>query len=82
MFVTTAIHWLSTFKPSDKFYSPLPLYHTAGGVMTIGQMIIYGSTVVIRKKFSASAYFPEVKKYEATVSVILRGLNLLRPTKL
>lgn len=67
MFVTTAIHWLSTFKPSDKFYSPLPLYHTAGGVMTIGQMMIFGSTIVIRKKFSASAYFTEVKKYEATV---------------
>lgn len=36
--------------------------------MSTGQMLVYGSTLIIRKKFSASAYFADVRKYEATVS--------------
>ncbi|XP_049811593.1 long-chain fatty acid transport protein 1-like isoform X2 [Schistocerca nitens] len=66
-FIAAAISWLAGFKNSDRFYTPLPLYHTAGGVMTIGQALLYGCTVVIRKKFSASAYFSDVKKYKCTV---------------
>lgn len=68
IFIAAAIHWLARFKPSDRFYTPLPLYHTAGGCMSTGQMLIFGSTLVIRKKFSASAYFPDIKKYECTVA--------------
>lgn len=62
------MHFVSGFKCSDKYYTPLPLYHTAGGCMSIGQMLLFGSTVVIRKKFSASAYFPECQKYKCTVN--------------
>lgn len=67
-FIAGAIHWLSGFQPSDRFYCPLPLYHTAGGCLSIGQMLIYGSSVVIRKKFSASSYFPECRKYNCTIA--------------
>lgn len=56
------------FRNDDRFYTPLPLYHTAGGAMSIGQAVLYGSCVVIRKKFSASAYFPDIVKYNCTVS--------------
>ena len=35
--------------------------------MTIGAMLLHGATTVIRKKFSASAYFPECIKYNCTV---------------
>ncbi|XP_076270843.1 fatty acid transport protein 1 [Rhynchophorus ferrugineus] len=68
IFIAAAMHWVRDFRTSDRFYSPLPLYHTAGGCMTIGQMLIFGSTIVIRKKFSASAYFPECRKYNCTVA--------------
>ncbi|ENN77457.1 hypothetical protein HUJ04_002737 [Dendroctonus ponderosae] len=67
-FIAGAMHWLCAFRASDRFYCPLPLYHTAGGCMSIGQMLIYGSTIVIRKKFSASAYFPECRKYNCTTA--------------
>lgn len=51
-------------------------YHTAGGVMSIGQALLFGSTVVIRKKFSASGYFSDCEKYKCTVSrYSLRGRN-------
>nr|CAH7739236.1 unnamed protein product [Callosobruchus chinensis] len=68
IFIAAAIHYLCGFTSSDRFYTPLPLYHTAGGCMSVGQMIIYGATVVIRKKFSATGYFPDVRKYNCTVA--------------
>lgn len=68
IFIAAAINKLSGFRPEDCFYTPLPLYHTAGGVMTVGQMLLYGSTIVIRKKFSASAYFSDCAKYKCTVA--------------
>lgn len=68
IFIAAGIHYMANFKPEDIFYTPLPLYHTAGGVMSIGQALIFGSTVVIRKKFSASGYFPDCQKHKCTVS--------------
>lgn len=70
-FIVGAMHWLCGFKASDRIYCPLPLYHTAGGCMSMGQMLIYGSSIVIRKKFSASSYFPECRKYSCTVSTFI-----------
>lgn len=68
IFIAAAIHYMANFTADDIFYTPLPLYHTAGGVMSIGQALLFGSTVVIRKKFSASGYFPDCQKYKCTVS--------------
>ncbi|GBP61965.1 Long-chain fatty acid transport protein 1 [Eumeta japonica] len=55
-------------KSSDVVYNPLPLHHTAGGVLGVGQALAHGSTVVLRKKFSASNYWQDVAKYECTVA--------------
>ncbi|XP_034231074.1 long-chain fatty acid transport protein 4-like isoform X2 [Thrips palmi] len=68
IFITAAIRRLSGFRNSDRFYCPLPLYHTAGGCMSVGQALLFGSTLVIRKKFSASAYFSDCLKFECTVA--------------
>ncbi|XP_038118477.1 long-chain fatty acid transport protein 4 isoform X1 [Culex quinquefasciatus] len=67
LFITAAIHIVAGFSPNDVFYTPLPLYHTAGGMMSIGQALIFGATVAIRKKFSASQYFTDCQKYNCTV---------------
>ncbi|XP_014278846.1 long-chain fatty acid transport protein 4 [Halyomorpha halys] len=67
-FLAGAISYQAWFKKSDIFYTPLPLYHTAGGAMCIGQAIVYGATIVIRKKFSASSYFQDISKYNCTIS--------------
>lgn len=66
--MAAGIHFVAGFKSSDIFYTPLPLYHTAGGIMNVGQALLFGSTVVIRKKFSASGYFSDCQKYKCTVS--------------
>jgi solute carrier family 27 fatty acid transporter 1/4 len=68
IYIAAAIHKVADFWDDDVYYSPLPLYHTACGCMAVGQMLIFGSTVVIRKKFSASAFFSDCAKYKATVS--------------
>lgn len=68
VFIVAGITYTQGFRSDDIFYTPLPLYHTAGGCMSIGQAILFGATVVIRKKFSASGYFPDCEKYKCTVS--------------
>ncbi|KAJ4449471.1 hypothetical protein ANN_00870 [Periplaneta americana] len=67
IFIVGGLTRVIGFKPSDRFYVTLPLYHTAGGIGSIGQALFFGSSVVIRKKFSASAYMSDIRKYECTV---------------
>ncbi|XP_069674178.1 long-chain fatty acid transport protein 4-like isoform X1 [Periplaneta americana] len=67
IFIVGGLTRVIGFKPSDRFYVALPLYHTAGGIGSIGQALFFGSSVVIRKKFSASAYMSDIRKYECTV---------------
>ena len=57
---------------SDVLYDTLPLYHSAGGILGIGQMVVRGCTIVVRPKFSASQYWTDCIKYGATVSHINR----------
>lgn len=61
---------MGTLRNSDRIYTPLPLYHTAGGIMAVGLTLVHGHTTVIKKKFSASAYFADCIKYKCTVSII------------
>uniref|UniRef100_A0AC34F409 Uncharacterized protein n=1 Tax=Panagrolaimus sp. ES5 TaxID=591445 RepID=A0AC34F409_9BILA len=50
-------------KPDD-----LPMYHSQAGILGIGQVVARGSTVVIRKKFSASNFWKDCVKYKCTAS--------------
>lgn len=68
VFIAGAYAYQVGLKYSDRFYTPLPLYHTAAGIMCIGQSLLYGCTTVIRKKFSASGYFQDISKHKCTVS--------------
>ncbi|OQV24227.1 Long-chain fatty acid transport protein 4 [Hypsibius exemplaris] len=52
----------------DVIYCTLPLYHTGGGILGVGQCLLFGSTVVIRKKFSASQFWLDCSKYNCTVA--------------
>jgi solute carrier family 27 fatty acid transporter 1/4 len=40
---------------------------SAGNIMGVGQCIIYGLTVILRKKFSASRFWDDCVKYNCTV---------------
>ncbi|KAG7311656.1 hypothetical protein JYU34_002710 [Plutella xylostella] len=68
VFMASGIHYLGGLNSSDVVYCPLPLYHTAGGIISVGQAFIFGCTVALKPKFSASQYFPDCIKYKATVA--------------
>lgn len=60
-------HHAYSMRGADVLYDCLPLYHTAGNIMGVGQCLIYGLTVVLRKKFSASRFWDDCVKYNCTV---------------
>uniref|UniRef100_A0A146LKS9 Very long-chain fatty acid transport protein n=1 Tax=Lygus hesperus TaxID=30085 RepID=A0A146LKS9_LYGHE len=65
---TLAGKGLLNIRSDDIIYTALPLYHTAGGMLGVGQVILGGSTQVIRTKFSATNFFKDCVKYKCTVA--------------
>ena len=59
---------MSDFRVDDIIYVNLPLYHTAGGTLGMGQMIVNGKTVVLARKFSARQFWKDCIKNKCTVS--------------
>ena len=53
---------------NDVIYNSLPLYHSAGGMLGVGAVLVGGVTMALRKKFSASNFWSDCIKYECTVS--------------
>ncbi|KFQ99380.1 Long-chain fatty acid transport protein 4, partial [Opisthocomus hoazin] len=54
-------------RPDDVMYDCLPLYHAAGNIVGVGQCLLQGMTIVIRKKFSASHFWEDCVKYNCTI---------------
>jgi fatty-acyl-CoA synthase len=54
-------------KPTDRMYNCLPLYHSTGGVVAIGALLVNGGSVVIRPSFSASRFWDDVITSECTL---------------
>ncbi|PSN39833.1 Long-chain fatty acid transport protein 4 [Blattella germanica] len=65
-FMDLGIFYMTSLRHDDIVYCPMPLYHSAGGVLGVGQALWSGVTVVIRRKFSASHYMTDVAKYNCT----------------
>jgi len=51
----------------DKMYNVLPLYHSAGGICALGAVFTVGGSVVLRRKFSASAFWDDCDRYRPTL---------------
>ena len=54
-------------QPDDRLYNCLPMYHSVGGVVAIGAMLVRGGSVVIRERFSASAFWNDIVQTECTI---------------
>lgn len=52
---------------SDVIYVNLPLYHTAGFIVGFIGAIETGSTIILKKKFSASQFWDDCRKHSVTV---------------
>ena len=77
MFSVMGGYYACSIRPDDVVYTSLPMYHTAAGALGIG-MIFLGLKVALRRKFSASNFWNDCIKYEATVVVTL--LTLVDPS--
>jgi fatty-acyl-CoA synthase len=58
--------WAQDLSSLDVHYCALPLYHTAGGVMQLGAAMFAGAGFAIRRRFSASRFWDDVRRYDAT----------------
>lgn len=67
LMVAIANQELAAIDPSDRLYCVLPLYHTAGGVMTVGMALLSGAALILKRRFSASSFWPDCRRYGVTV---------------
>nr|CAI5817307.1 unnamed protein product [Callosobruchus analis] len=68
MYGCLSLYCMSNLNDSDIFYNPLPLYHSAGGIVGVGQCLLFGLTVLIRRKFSASNFWNDCYKHKCTAT--------------
>jgi fatty-acyl-CoA synthase len=53
--------------PSDRMYECLPMYHSVGGIVAIGAVLVNGGSVLIREKFSARQFWDDVTRFDCTL---------------
>jgi fatty-acyl-CoA synthase len=51
----------------DRIYNPLPLYHSTGGVCAVGLAFLSGGALIIKRRFSARDFWPDIHQYQATM---------------
>ncbi len=61
-------------RPDDRIYVALPFYHATGGLCAVGAALLNGGSVVIRRRFSASHFWPEVVAEKCTMFVYIGEL--------
>ena len=59
---------------SDRIYNVLPLYHSTGGLVGVGPALLNGGRLILRRKFSATTFWPDVKASGATIFVYIGEL--------
>ena len=67
LFGTFGAFYACGINRQDTIYASLPLYHSAGGMMGVGIALVFGCTVVIKKKFSVSQFWTDCIRYKCTV---------------
>ncbi|CAL1285540.1 unnamed protein product [Larinioides sclopetarius] len=68
LWMGVATQFVGQFGDSEVVYNSLPMYHSSGGLIFVSMIFIFGGTMVIRKKFSASNFWKEAAKHKATVA--------------
>jgi len=67
MLASCAFAGVMNTSPADRMYDCLPMYHTVGGVVATGALLLRGGSVVIREKFSAHAFWDDVVRFDCTL---------------
>jgi len=52
---------------ADRMYDCLPMYHTVGGLVATGAVLLNGGSVVIREKFSVNEFWNDIVREQCTL---------------
>jgi fatty-acyl-CoA synthase len=74
MLAANAFAGVMNTGPDDCMYDCLPMYHTSGGVLATGAVLIGGGTVFIREKFSAREFWNDVVHHRCTLFMYIGEL--------
>jgi fatty-acyl-CoA synthase len=63
-------HWFAGLMDTcadDRMYNCLPMYHSVGGVVATGAVLVGGGSVVVRETFSARQFWSDVRRWDCTL---------------
>lgn len=67
-------HLMHRAGPGDVIYVPLPLYHSNAMFLGFGAALATGAGMALRRKFSASGFWDDVRRYDATSFIYIGEL--------
>ena len=63
-------HWFAGMmetRPTDRMYNCLPMYHSVGGAVATGAVLVNGGSVVVRENFSARTFWEDIRRNDCTI---------------
>jgi acyl-CoA synthetase (AMP-forming)/AMP-acid ligase II len=61
-------------SPRDIIYASLPLYHSSAMFAGFGASLVTGAALAVRRKFSSSQFWDDVRKFDASIFVYIGEL--------
>src|SRR5262249_47325420 len=69
------------FGPDDVLYCPMPLFHGNALASNFVPALTSGATIALRRRFSATAFFEDIRRYDATYfNTVGRALSYVLAT--
>ena len=62
------------FERDDRLYAPLPLHHSSALLLGAGSCLVAGVPLILRRRFSASEFWDDVRRFEATAMLYIGEL--------
>jgi fatty-acyl-CoA synthase len=63
-------HWFAGMMDThddDRMYNCLPMYHSVGGVVAIGAVLVNGGSVMLREAFSVASFWDDIVQWNCTL---------------
>ena len=57
-------------KPEDRSFCVMPLFHTNGLMFSTLPYLLAGATLILRKRFSASGFWPQIREARANIASV------------
>jgi fatty-acyl-CoA synthase len=67
MLASCAFAGVMNTTSADRMYECLPMYHTVGGLVATGAVLLNGGAVVIREKFSVNEFWDDIVREQCTL---------------